>query len=113
MAVRTALIRHYPTTPSKRMRRHLTKLAGMVAGIVAAGSTHLTKLAQKAPEKTKPESRTKRFTRFLQNQETRYVSTPMSGSFCPSPETWSLLCLRDNRCWSYSMARRSGVAAPR
>ena len=72
MAVRTALIQHYPGMPSKRMTRHLTTLAGMVAGIVAAGATHLPKLAQKAPDKTKVESRTKRFTRFLQNQETTY-----------------------------------------
>ena len=52
---------------STRRQRHLTTLAAMVAGIVAAGSSQLPKMAQKAPDKTKTESRVKRFTRFIQN----------------------------------------------
>ena len=72
LAVRTALIKYYPQTSSKRQARHLTTLAAMVAGIVAAGSSHLPKMAQKAPDNTKTESRVKRFTRFLQNERTTY-----------------------------------------
>lgn len=71
-AVRTALNKYYPDTGSKRHARHLTTLAAMVAGIVAAGSSHLPKMAQKAPDKTKTESRVKRFTRFIQNQAVTY-----------------------------------------
>jgi len=71
-AVRTALNKYYPQTDSKRHRRHLTTLAAMVAGIVAAGSSHLPKMAQKAPDKTKTESRAGRFTRFIQNQAVTY-----------------------------------------
>lgn len=71
-AVRTALIKHYPGTPTKRRTRHLTTLAALVAGIVASGKTHLSKLAQKAPDKTKAESRTKRFSRFIQNERITY-----------------------------------------
>jgi len=55
-AVRTALKRYYPQSDSKRHARHLTTLAAMVAGIVAAGSSHLAKMAQKAPDQTKTEA---------------------------------------------------------
>jgi len=70
--VRTALFKYYPHTDSKRHARHLTTLAGMVAGLVAAGSSHLPKMAQKAPDKTKLESRVKRFSRFIQNERITY-----------------------------------------
>ena len=74
LAVRTALTKYYPDTGSKRHHRHLTTLAAMVAGLVAAGSSHLPKIAQKTPDKTKTESRVKRFTRFIQNQTVTYES---------------------------------------
>lgn len=77
-AVRTALTKSLPHTDSKRQHRHLTTLAGMVAGMVAARSSHLPKMAQKAPDKTKPESRVKRFSRFIQNQAVTY-----EGFFLP------------------------------
>ncbi len=70
MAVRTSLLKNYPGQPSGRLARHLSTLAGMTSGIVAAASTHLSKVAQKAPDKTKTESRAKRFTRFLKNERT-------------------------------------------
>lgn len=44
----------------------------MVAGIVASGTTSLPKLALKAPDRTKPQSRTKRFERFLRNERTTF-----------------------------------------
>lgn len=68
VAVRSHLIKEYPGSPSKRRTRHLSTLAGLIAGIVAAGSTHLSKAAQKAPDQTKNESRTKRFSRFIGNK---------------------------------------------
>lgn len=42
----------------------------MVAGITASGSVSLPKLALKAPDPTKAQSRTKRFERFLRNEHT-------------------------------------------
>jgi len=44
----------------------------MVAGIVASGRTSLQKLGMKAPDSTKPQSRTKRFERFLRNKRTTF-----------------------------------------
>lgn len=66
-AVRQRLIKEYPGSPSKQRTRHLKTLAALVAGIVAAGSTHLSKVAQKAPDQAKAESRTKRFSRLIKN----------------------------------------------
>ena len=77
-AVRQRLLQDYPGEPSKGRTRHLRTLAGLVSGIVAAGSTHLSKVAQRAPDKTKLESRTRRFARFIQNERITY-----EGFFMP------------------------------
>jgi hypothetical protein len=42
-------------------------LAALISGIVASKSTHLPKIAAKVPAGTKPESRVKRFTRWVEN----------------------------------------------
>lgn len=66
-AVRTALIKYHGGAHTKRFARHLTTLAAMVSGLVAAGSAHLSKMAQKAPDRTHAQSRIRRFTRLLKN----------------------------------------------
>lgn len=71
-AVRMALVKNYPAAGSPRLARHLTTLSALVAGIVAAGSTHLPKIAQKVPDQTKADSRVKRFSRLLNNERTRF-----------------------------------------
>lgn len=72
-AVRQRLRHDHPDAPhSKRLCGHLRTLAGMVAGIVASGSTSLPKLAMKAPDHTKAQSRTKRFERFLRNDKSTF-----------------------------------------
>jgi len=67
-AVRQRLCHRHPdASGSKRLCGHLRTLAGMTSGIVASGSTSLPKLALKAPDQTKAQSRKKRFERFLRN----------------------------------------------
>ena len=74
-AVRNPLRTMHPAaSTSKRLARHLGTLGGMVAGIVAAGQVHLPKLALKAPDATKAQSRTKRFARFLRNEATEFAT---------------------------------------
>jgi hypothetical protein len=46
----------------------LTTLAAFISGIVASKSTQLPPIATKVPEGTKPESRVKRLTRWLDNE---------------------------------------------
>src|SRR4029434_145092 len=66
-AIRDALRQAYPGEPQGRCARHLTTLAAMISGIVASKRTQLPKVAAKVPNGTKPESRVKRFARWLDN----------------------------------------------
>jgi hypothetical protein len=67
-AIREALRQAYPSEPHGRCARHLTTLAALISGIVASKSTQLPKVAAKVPDGAKPESRVKRFTRWLDNE---------------------------------------------
>lgn len=66
-AIREALRQGYPGEPQGRCARHLTTLAALISGIVASKSTHLPKIAAKVPDGAKPESRVKRFARWVDN----------------------------------------------
>ena len=66
-AIREALLQGYPGEPTGRLARHLTPLAALISGIVARKSTQLPKIAAKVPDGSKPESRVKRFTRWVDN----------------------------------------------
>jgi hypothetical protein len=46
---------------------HLNTLAALISGIVASQSTQLPKVARQVPDGTKPESRVKRFPRWVGN----------------------------------------------
>jgi hypothetical protein len=46
----------------------MNTLAGMMSGIVRSGKSQLRAMAKKAPDKSKVESRIKRFSRYLQNE---------------------------------------------
>ena len=48
--------------------RHLHTLAALVSGIVGSRSTNLPAIAGKAPDRTKRESRVKRFSRWMKNE---------------------------------------------
>src|SRR2546427_21138 len=67
-AIRDALMQAYPTPPTGNFARHLHTLAALISGIVGGKSTQLPHIATKVPDGTKPESRVKRFTRWLDNE---------------------------------------------
>jgi hypothetical protein len=67
-AIQDALIQGYPGEPTGRLARHLATLAAFISGIVASKSTQLPKVAAKVPNGIKPESRVKRFARWLDNE---------------------------------------------
>ena len=67
-AIKQAVKQLYPCEPQGNLARHLNTLAGMVTGIVLARSCQLPKLASQAPDDTLAESRSKRFSRWLQNE---------------------------------------------
>jgi Transposase DDE domain len=66
-AIRDALAQCYPTSSHGNFARHLNTLAALISGIVGSKSSQLPHIATKVPDGTKPESRVKRFTRWLDN----------------------------------------------
>jgi len=66
-AIRDALTQGYPGEPKGQRARHLTTLAALISGIVASKSTQLPRVATKVPDGTKPDSRVKRFARWVGN----------------------------------------------
>ncbi|HEX5942812.1 MAG TPA: transposase [Anaerolineales bacterium] len=66
-AIRDALIQSYPGQPSGTVARHLITLAALISGIVGSKNTQLPHIAAKVPNGTQPESRVKRFARWLDN----------------------------------------------
>ena len=66
-AIWDALRQGYPGEPTGQGTRHLTTLAALISGIVASQSAPLPKIAAQVPDGTKPESRVKRFARWIDN----------------------------------------------
>ena len=66
-AIRDALIQCYPGQPSGPVARRLLTLAALISGIVGSKNTQLPHIAAKVPNGTPPESRVKRFARWLDN----------------------------------------------
>jgi hypothetical protein len=66
-AIRNALMQAYSTSPTGNFARHLQTLAAIMSGIVGGKSTQLPHIATKVPDGSKPESRVKRFARWLDN----------------------------------------------
>ena len=66
--IREALTQGYPGEPTGHLARHLTTLAALISGIVGSKSTQLPHIATKVPDGAKPESRVKRFARWLDNE---------------------------------------------
>jgi len=66
-AIRAALMQGYPCQPTGTIARHVTTLAALISGIVGSKSTQLPHIAAHVPDGTQPESRGKRFARWLKN----------------------------------------------
>jgi Transposase DDE domain len=66
-AIRDALTQGYPGALKGHVARHLTTLAALISGIVGSKSTQLPNIAAKVPNGTKPDSRVKRFARWVDN----------------------------------------------
>src|SRR5215467_11622575 len=66
-AIRQALAQCYPTSSQGNFARHLNTLAALISGIVGRTSPQLPHIATKVPDGTKPESRVKRFARWVDN----------------------------------------------
>jgi hypothetical protein len=121
-AIRDALTQCYPGQPTGTVARHLTTLAALISGIVGSKSTQLPSVATKIPDGTKPESRVKRLTRWLDNErimEEVYflpyvgldhgVGHPASFSLSHCSSRWTEGCRRNIDCPQYSGKHRAGL----
>jgi len=70
--IRSAIGQLYPSEPKGNFARNLNTLAGMVAGIVQAKSCQLPAIARHAPDSAKPDSRIKRYSRWISNPGVDY-----------------------------------------
>jgi hypothetical protein len=66
--IRAAIQQLYPQSPKGNLARHLNTLAALICGIVQGKSCQLPNIAKNAPEAAKPESRIKRFSRWIKNE---------------------------------------------
>ena len=66
--IHNALRQWYPGKLRGNRARHLTTLAALISGIVASKSTQLPKIATQVPDGNKPESRVKRYSRWVVNE---------------------------------------------
>jgi hypothetical protein len=66
-AIRHAFTQASPTPPTGHFARHVQTLAALISGIVGGKSTQLPHIATKVPDGHRPESRVKRFARWLDN----------------------------------------------
>ena len=80
-AIRDALRQWYPGQLTGTGARHLTTLAALISGIVGSKRTHLPHIATQVPDGAKPESRVKRFARWLGND-----TITEAGYFVPYAE---------------------------
>jgi hypothetical protein len=68
-ALRDAFTQYDPRPPTGTVARHLTTLAALLRGLVARQSPQLPPMASHVPDGTTPESRVKRFDRWLGNDQ--------------------------------------------
>jgi hypothetical protein len=68
-AIREALTQGYPGEPSGRLAQHLTTLAALISGIVGSKSSQLPSIATRIADRAKPDSRVKRLSRWLDNED--------------------------------------------
>ena len=67
-AIKQAILQLYPSKPQGNLARHLATLVGLVSGIVLSKSCQLPKVASKVPGEVHPDSRTKQFSRWVNNE---------------------------------------------
>jgi hypothetical protein len=67
-AIKKAILQLYPSQPQGNLARHMTTLVGLVSGIVLSKSCQLPKIASQVPGEVHPDSRTKQFSRWINNE---------------------------------------------
>jgi hypothetical protein len=72
--IKMAIQQLFPTEPKGNQVRMLTTLAALISGIVLGKSCQLPSIARKAPDPACPDSRIKRYSRWIQNERVDYAA---------------------------------------
>ena len=93
-AIHDALQQWYPDRGNGRIAQHLTTLAALISGIVASRSSQLPAIATNVPDGNKPESRVKRYTRWVRNEGPRRCAVlfPLRQDAAGMPAPWRHSC---------------------
>lgn len=96
-AILDALKQLYPFEPKGNLARHLNTLAALISGIVGSQRVNLPAIAAKAPDRAKPESRIKRYTRWVINEriEVETYFTPFAEALLASLSQFTLALVMD------------------
>ena len=94
-AIHHALRQWYPGEPTGNGARHLSTRAALISGIVASKSSQRPHIASKVPDGTKPESRVKRYGRWVNNTHVSderyflpYAARLLAGLALATPSCW-------------------------
>jgi hypothetical protein len=71
-SIQQSLKKLYPVEPKGNLLRHLHTLAALMSGIVGSRSCQLPQVATKIVDQKKPESRVKKYSRWLANENIDY-----------------------------------------
>lgn len=71
-AIKRAMKQLYPGEPQGNLARHLETLVFMISGIIGSKSCQLPKIASRTPGSVHPDSRTKQFSRWVQNENVTF-----------------------------------------
>jgi hypothetical protein len=96
-AIKQALKQLYPKEPKGNLARHLNTLAGLISGIVGSKSTNLPHIASKVPDSTEPESRVKRFSRWIDSEHIEFATyfMPFAEALLSSLANQTLVLVMD------------------
>jgi hypothetical protein len=81
-SIRTALTQMYAKEPKGYSAKQLNVLAALISGIVGSCRTNYPQIASKVPDLTQAESRVKRFSRFINEMDKKFIG-----------------CLSRQSCW--------------
>ena len=96
-SIRDALKRLYPCEPKGNLARHLNTMAALISGIVGSQRVNLPAIAAKAPDRAKPESRIKRYARWIINEHIEFETyfMPFAEALLASLSQFTLVLVMD------------------
>lgn len=96
-SIRSALSQMFIEKPKGYSAKQLNILAGLISGIVGSRRTNYPQIASKIPDRTKPESRVKRISRFINEvDENREIhQMPFAGLLLSNLSDRSLVLVMD------------------